>query len=183
MNRTEKSQGTNEDASIGIGAMIVFIALILVAAVASAVIIQTAEKLQQTAQQTGADTEAEQGSKIVLLSAIISASATDVITLTFELGAGSETIPEASVAWMVVADGGATLVMDSATFAAATDLGGGGTPSSFVPGTAYELPISLADCGLAVSTEYQLTIAVNGGGITYETLSTGLSIADGELVI
>jgi len=184
MNRTEKSQETNEDASIGIGAMIVFIALILVAAVASAVIIQTAEKLQQTAQQTGADTEAEQGSKIVLLSAIISDSANDIITITFELGAGSETIGEASVSWLVVGDGGVTLVMDSATFEAADGLGADGSnPTTFIPGTAYELPIDISNCVLAVSSEYQLTIAVNGGGITYETLSTGLSIADGKLVI
>ena len=64
----------NEDevsASIGIGAMIVFIALILVAAVASAVIIQTGEKVQQNAQQTGDDTQREIGGKITINSAYI----------------------------------------------------------------------------------------------------------------
>ena len=50
--------------AIGIGAMIVFIALILVAAVASAVIIQTAEKLQQNAQATGDDTQEEISGKV-----------------------------------------------------------------------------------------------------------------------
>ncbi|MDC0055972.1 hypothetical protein OAJ94_02855 [Deltaproteobacteria bacterium] len=183
MNRTEKSQGTNEDASIGIGAMIVFIALILVAAVASAVIIQTAENLQQTAQQTGADTEAEQGTKIILLSAIISDSANDLVVITFELGAGGETIPEASVSWLITGDGGVTLTMDSGDFTAATNLGGAGAPTTFVPGIAYEYPLDMTQTVLAISSEYSLTVAVNGGGITYETLSTGLSIADGQKVI
>ncbi|GIQ99408.1 MAG: hypothetical protein CM15mP6_4250 [Methanobacteriota archaeon] len=41
-----------EEGSIGIGAMIVFIALILVAAVASTIIIKTAEELQQNAGNT-----------------------------------------------------------------------------------------------------------------------------------
>ncbi|MGY8702695.1 MAG: hypothetical protein ACKVGY_00005, partial [Candidatus Poseidoniales archaeon] len=42
----------DESGSIGIGAMIVFIALILVAAVASTVIIKTAEELQDRAEKT-----------------------------------------------------------------------------------------------------------------------------------
>ena len=53
-------------AAIGIGAMIVFIALILVAAVAAAVIIQTAEKLQQNAQSTGDDTSQSMNGKIMV---------------------------------------------------------------------------------------------------------------------
>ncbi|MBJ29787.1 MAG: flagellin, partial [Euryarchaeota archaeon] len=40
------AQREREEGSIGIGAMIVFIALILVAAVASTIIITTAEELQ-----------------------------------------------------------------------------------------------------------------------------------------
>ena len=45
-----------DEGSIGIGAMIVFIALILVAAVASTIIIKTAEELQQNAENTSSDT-------------------------------------------------------------------------------------------------------------------------------
>ena len=61
VNMMKKNNQIKKDelGSIGIGAMIVFIALILVAAVASAVIIQTGEKLQQNAQQSGSDTQQE----------------------------------------------------------------------------------------------------------------------------
>jgi hypothetical protein len=180
MYRTEKSQETNEGASIGIGAMIVFIALILVAAVASAVIIQTAEKLQQTAQQTGKDTASEQGTKVVLLGAVISGGSAAI--LTFELGAGSETTAETAIAWSIMCDDGAgDIAVDDANFALATNLGGTGTPATFSPGTAYELPITAANCGAwTAQTQYHLVLAVNGGGITTEILSAGLSVIAGK---
>jgi len=54
----------DEDGSIGIGAMIVFIALILVAAVASTIIIKTAEELQQNAENTSSDTRQQISGKV-----------------------------------------------------------------------------------------------------------------------
>jgi len=54
----------NESGSIGIGAMIVFIALILVAAVASTIIIKTAEELQQNAENTSSDTRQQISGKV-----------------------------------------------------------------------------------------------------------------------
>ena len=71
----------DELGSIGIGAMIVFIALILVAAVASAVIIQTGEKLQQNAQQTGSDTQQEISGKISVSSVFVDISADTYLVL------------------------------------------------------------------------------------------------------
>ena len=72
MKRNEmKNENSDNLAAMGIGAMIVFIALILVAAVASAVIIQTAEKLQQNAQSTGDQTQDQMASKVMPLSIVI----------------------------------------------------------------------------------------------------------------
>ena len=71
MKNEMKNENRDNVAAIGIGAMIVFIALILVAAVAAAVIIQTAEKLQQNAQTTGEDTTDMMASKITVKSVVI----------------------------------------------------------------------------------------------------------------
>ena len=72
MKKTQEKNMKNDNlAAIGIGAMIVFIALILVAAVAAAVIIQTAEKLQQNAQSTGDDTTDEMSGKVQVLNVFV----------------------------------------------------------------------------------------------------------------
>ena len=89
----------NELGSIGIGAMIVFIALILVAAVASAVIIQTGEKLQQNAQQTGQDTERELGGKVTVNGVLI--QGVDRVRLSFESAPGSGVLAAENIAWSV----------------------------------------------------------------------------------
>ena len=118
--KNNKNMNESDDlASIGIGAMIVFIALILVAAVASAVIIQTGEKLQQNAQQTGSDTQEEIGGKISIITVWVGEQAdcdTDAdgaadacITLVYELAAGSEPMDENDVVWSISCLQGATM--------------------------------------------------------------------------
>ena len=67
----ESYREDREAGSIGIGAMIVFIALILVAAVASTIIIKTAEELQQNAEQTSSDTRQQISGKVALVDVII----------------------------------------------------------------------------------------------------------------
>ena len=79
----------DESGSIGIGAMIVFIALILVAAVASTIIIKTAEELQQNAENTSDDTRKQISGKVAVVDVFVktaadplgSGSTTDVATM------------------------------------------------------------------------------------------------------
>jgi len=114
----EKKFNNDDSGSIGIGAMIVFIALILVAAVASAVIIQTGEKLQQNAQKSGDDTQREISGKITLNSAFVVAD--DVIRFYFESAPGSGVLAVDDVIVQITCDN-----PDAAGDGAATTTGDG----------------------------------------------------------
>ena len=141
MKKTNNFEENDNLAAIGIGAMIVFIALILVAAVASAVIIQTGEKLQQNAQQTGDDTREEIGGKISIITVWVGdqsdcdgAGGVDdkCITLVFELAAGSEPVDETNVLWTINCANNAGTAMtsiygDFATADATTESAGSDT--------------------------------------------------------
>ena len=137
MKKERNNERRDDIGSIGIGAMIVFIALILVAAVASAVIIQTGEKLQQNAQQTGSDTQEEIGGKINIITMWVGQqldcdgdddatggmgagpdTVDKCITLVYELAAGSEPILESQVVWTITCaeNGGAALDSVYGTF-------------------------------------------------------------------
>ena len=93
-----------EEGSIGIGAMIVFIALILVAAVASTIIIKTAEELQQNAEQTSSDTRKEISGKINLVQALVNTSSTtDVQSMVFtaKVAAGAQNLVAQNINWLL----------------------------------------------------------------------------------
>ena len=194
--KTEKDTKQDELAAIGIGAMIVFIALILVAAVAAAVIIQTAEKLQQNAQASGDDTQEQMSTKVILLSTVINdmTAAGEQLFSTFELAPGSEPIQGDDIAFTVICDDGAVApatpaaAFDDGDFSEATTHDGDGDTLAnpiitLNPGTTYVAIIEIPTCGPEANTDHILVISVTGGGSTYEELQYGSAPAVGDVVV
>ena len=189
MNKRNTPYMNDDRASIGIGAMIVFIALILVAAVASTIIIKTAEELQQRAEATGDDTRDEISGKIQLVMAYVSAetggagvTTVDEITLIVQMAAGSDATLLTDIQWLIVCDNGAaaqvnTGVLDDGGAPAtvlAEDLGGTALTagSSVSAGQTFGIVIDTsANCTPDVGDTQELRIIVDGGGETYAQLA------------
>jgi flagellin FlaB len=89
----------NDTADVGIGTLIIFIAMVLVAAVAAAVLIQTSGILQQKAQQTGKEAATEVTSNLNIVSVIgnVGANKIDNFTIAVQLSAGGQNIDFKSV--------------------------------------------------------------------------------------
>ena len=193
MQKKNMNEENNDWGSIGIGAMIVFIALILVAAVARAVIIQTGEKLQQNAQQSGSDTQQEISGKISIITIWVGdqapngAANAEEITMVFELAPGSEPIADTAVHWAVICDDGAgTPSVMQGDLSAATELDGATAVAQFDPGETYMIDLTVGgapdSCAPGLNEEHSMVISANGGGSTYETLYYQ-SVTQGDQVI
>ena len=186
MKHETKNEQRDNVAAIGIGAMIVFIALILVAAVAAAVIIQTAEKLQQNAQTTGEDTTDMMASKITVKSVVI--TNTDDLYVTFELAPGSDPVTATTIQWLITCDLGQNGATDTGDFAtagttnAAQDLTGA-TQATINPGETYTVQLNPGTCVPTANDQHTLNVQSGTGGFTYEVLNYGGGVGNGEVVI
>ena len=176
-NKEIKNEQSDTVAAMGIGAMIVFIALILVAAVASAVIIQTAEKLQQNAQTTGDQTKDQMASKVMPLSIIIDGGG---LRMTWELAPGSESIAFNQIAWSITCTANAP---DAGNLGASAAVSTGGGAGPALAGHQYQVTLALVNCGAAANQNHYLTLAAGNSGFTYEVLSYGASTAAGTVVV
>jgi len=196
--KTEKETKQDELAAIGIGAMIVFIALILVAAVAAAVIIQTAEKLQQNAQASGDDTQEQMSTKLTLINVIIETNTTTTSELfvTFELAPGSEPTEGDDIGYTVIcADDGTDNILgtaDDSTVFAQGDLAGatlhtgdgaGAATITLNPGTTYVVVLDITGCAPSSNQDHVMLFTVVGGGSTYEELQYGSAPTVGDVVV
>ncbi len=194
-NNQQRKLKENEMGAIGIGAMIVFIALILVAAVASAVIIQTGEKLQQNAQQTGSDTQQEISGKITINSVFVYGANAGYL-MYFESSPGSEVLDETLIQFQMTCQDTAVppnyqyVAGDLTDATEVDDVGGAAVADNIIPGNTYAIILDATppggdDCSadnVDVNGEVTLWIHVAQGGSTYETLYIS-NTDEGSLVI
>src|SRR6056297_2933459 len=117
--RDKIKQRLTDRGQVGIGTLIVFIAMVLVAAIAAGVLINTASFLQTKSEQTGQESSAQVSNRVQVVSAfgnVANDDRVDFVNFTVMRGSGSDNInlSAATVEW-VGPDTATTLVGNNST--------------------------------------------------------------------
>ena len=179
-----------EAGSIGIGAMIVFIALILVAAVASTIIIKTAEELQQNAEQTSSDTRKEISGKINIVNAMVNRSGldgdsnVDSIVFTGKVAAGATNLQVQNIDWLLTCGDDAAYGLVGGNLGSTDPAGAAGGPNADqLDGTDYA-----PTAELAAGTVFKFDLTLDGGACdtlaeTGDTMLLKVIVIDGGTTV
>ncbi len=163
---------------VGIGTLIIFIALVLVAAVAAGVLVNTAGELQSRASDTGDDAQAQVSNQIDIVSATgdvdTSNGDVDTVTLVVKKSPGSDPIDlEAATIEYTSGSSSVTLTHDSSAGPSNFGTTGVKGDSDNVldnTGERIEITISAADIesagGLDASDDAELKIVDQSGAST-----------------
>jgi flagellin-like protein len=106
------NQNSDKRGQVGIGTLIVFIAMVLVAAIAAGVLVNTAGFLQETAEQTGQESQAQVSDRLDVLSAYGTYENDgandniDSVEFMMKKSAGADAINLEQVSYLYIADGG-----------------------------------------------------------------------------
>jgi archaeal flagellin N-terminal-like domain len=111
---------TDNRGQVGIGTLIVFIAMVLVAAIAAGVLINTAGLLQAQAQQTGAETTSEVSDRLQIGNVVGLTNNTgkekiELLNASVRLAAGSDPINLSKASYTLASSDSATIVSGNQT--------------------------------------------------------------------
>ena len=159
-----------DDASQGISAMIVFIAIILMSSIISAVVIGFGEKVfANTKTDAKENTPSIKGIVYISVLEIFSLGANDEIHIVFKLPYIDNPVADEDVAWVVMChpSGTTRVVFDEGDFTIATTLDGDGRTAlplvEFDTGASYRMIITLNECDLEDIDEASLVLMVDRG--------------------
>jgi flagellin FlaA/flagellin FlaB len=184
---------TDEDerGQVGIGTLIVFIAMVLVAAIAAGVLINTAGFLQTKSEATGEEASAQVSNRVTVVSAagnVTDAQDIDFVNVTVMRAAGAENInlSEATVQW-IGPDEATTLTHSDSTTATefnTTDVKGGNNPVLATQDSRINIVIdsSKVGSGLGEGQQAQLTITTQFGSQTEYWVSVPESLQGKNVV-
>jgi len=173
---------TDERGQVGIGTLIVFIALVLVAAIAAGVLINTAGFLQSQAEQTGEESTAQVSNNVQVVSVSGTLNTGDPsggvsgIELTVQLAPGSDPIDLADATVRVLPEGQSSFTAtgdDSASWSTDTleDSSQTSTLSGFTDGNFGQFNTGgTASDGLPAGNEVEFVITTADGSQTTEII-------------
>jgi flagellin FlaB len=203
MELSQLNGGTEERGQVGIGTLIVFIAMVLVAAIAAGVLVNTAGFLQATAEEAGQESVDKVTNRVEVVNEHGTVGADDTISnisLTIRLAAGSSAVDMDSTSIKYLSDSEVTTLTnssDSQTLAAGnatqfnlTAVEGTDTDDSFgvlntgadryvmsINASAIETEKTTKYAGLDTGDQIQLDITSQTGGTTTVILTMPQQLA------
>ena len=182
-----RSAAKLDDASQGISAMILFVAIILVSSVIAAVLIGFGEKVfaesKKDAQQNVPSVKGVVHISVLEISEI---GANDEIHIVFELPYIEQPIPDESLAWVIMCNpsGSTRMSFDEGDFTLATELDGDGLTDlplvEFKPAINYRMIIQLNDCDLDDIDAASLVLVVDNGRTQEWQMNIGTTPYQGQ---